>query len=256
MTIYNAKFIFIVLLAFITSSCGKNDIKATYDVKPTLVTQGDRSLGLIFSLERTKFVDKINNNLLYRGSLPIDNKQFVLQEVLDSMVLESSRKTPVNRALVAPNTLPKLNYFIDFNLLTKINPSEKSDFNVENDFFLKNLKLGKLVHYDVDALFLKGLATGKVGKLIDPVITDLRAQLSKVGDTPHIIYVHCERGLNRTGAVIAGYAMRYLKYSYVDALALNATLELKEPNTFAKLAIKLYATYLRDVIDIKTIGKI
>ncbi|SMN13009.1 hypothetical protein BHECKSOX2_1580 [Bathymodiolus heckerae thiotrophic gill symbiont] len=255
MRIYNIRFIFIALLALITASYGAKNAEKDLLSSPTLITQGQNK-NLKLSPERTKFVDQIGNNLLYRGSLPIENKQFILQKTLDSMVLESSRKTPVNKALVAPKTLPKLNNFIDFNLLTALKSSEKADFNIENDFFSKNPKLGKLIHYDVNVLFIKGITTGKVGELIDPVITDLRAQLSKVEDTPRIIYVHCEAGLDRTGATIAGYAMRYLKYSYIDALALNVTLGLREPQSYARLAIKLYAIYLRDVIGIKTIGKI
>lgn len=237
------------------SSCDTKGVEEDYFSNPNLITEGEEET-LKLSPERTKFVDQIGNNLLYRGSLPIANKQFIFQRVLDSMVLEGSRKTPVNKTLVAPSTLPESSYFIDFNLLTKINPSEKSDFNVENDFFLKNPKLGKLVHYDVDAIFIKGLLTGDVGKLVDPVIIALYAQLSEVRDTPYIIYLHCEAGLDRTGTITAGYAMRYLKYSYVDALDLNVMLGLREPNRYGRLGINLYATYLKDVIGIKTIGKI
>jgi hypothetical protein len=45
-------------------------------------------------------------------------------------------------------------------------------------------------------------------------------------------------------------------WSYVDALALNATLGLRDPNSSAELAIKLYAIYLNGVIGIETIGDI
>lgn len=254
---HNIKFIFITLLTLTLFSCGWNDIKNnTSDpaaASPTLVTSGDNRQ---FFINRTKFVDQIGENLLYRGSLPIDNKQFVLQEVLDSMVSQESRKMPVNKALVAPNTLPQSNYFIDFNLLTKILPKERADFNVENNFFSQNPKAGELVHHDADVLFAEGILIGKVGKFIDPVIVDLYNQLSKKENNPRIIYVHCEAGLDRTGAIVSGYAMRYLKYSYKDALALNSTLELRNPNSSAQLAIKLYAKYLQNVIGIKTIGNI
>ena len=255
MTTYNIKCISIVLFAIMTSSCSTINAKEDAHHNYTLVTQGpgeNRSL----SQEKTKFVDQVGNNLLYRGNIPLDKKQFALVDVLDSMVSENSQKTPVNKALVAPNALPELNYFVDFNLLTKLNPKEKADFNVEKNFFSKNQGLGKIIHHDVDALFIHGIVTGTVGKLVDQVITDLRTQVSKPEDTPRIIYVHCEAGLDRTGAVIAGYAMRYLDYSYVDALALNATLGLRDPNSSAELAIKLYAIYLNGVIGIETIGDI
>lgn len=255
MTSCNIKCISIVLFVMMALSCGTIGAKESTHHHYTLVTQelgGNRSL----SQEKTKFIDQVGNNLLYRGNIPLYKKQFALVNVLDSMVSESSRETPVNKALVAPSVLPDLNYFVDFNLLTKLNPKEKVDFNIEKKFFSKNQYLGKIIHHDVDALFTRGIVTGKVGKLVDQVITDLRIQVSKSGDTPRIIYVHCEAGLDRTGAVIAGYTMRYLEYSYVDALALNATLGLRDPNSSAKLAIKLYALYLKNVIGIKTIGDI
>lgn len=257
MMAHNIKPILIALLALTTTSSVAKNPQANYTSNPTLITQGENYKNLTLEPSRTKFVDQIGNNLLYRGSLPIDSKQFVLQKVLDSMLSQGSRATPVNKTLVAPDTLPKSNYFIDFSLLTKVVPVEKAQYNIENDFFLQNPKVGKLVHYDIDVLFIKGLISKTVGKLIDPVVVNLHAQLSEqaVGSS-RIIYVHCEMGVDRTGALISGYAMRYLKYSYKDALALNAKLQLRNPNNFAQLAIKLYAKYLKDIIGIKTIGDI
>jgi|GEM_PF-2513452 len=253
MTNFKIKYIFIMLL-FTLSSCNITG-SPNKDSTPSLLSQGTH---LELAPERTKFVDKIGSALLYRGSLPINNGQFDFQATLDSMVTDSSKKTPVNTKTVAPETLPESFYFIDFNLLAINSTSEHTHLNIEEAFFKENPTLGKVIHHDVNALFLKGLTTGKTGQIIDTVIEDLHDRLTYLEEDqkPRIIYVHCEAGLDRTGAVIAGYAMRYLGYSYIDALAINHMLDLRDPNGFAKEAIKLYAKYLKDTIGINTIGKI
>lgn len=243
----------------LTSACEKTGVKKndssnkTTVVNKTLVSKGQH-LSLVRN--RTKFIDSIGNNYLYRGSLPIENKNFALQEVLISMISEESRKTPVNKSLAAPLFFPEPIFLVDFNLLFSANPHEKDDIDIEKNFFLKYPEIGEFVHYDANAIFIEGLSTGKVGELIDHAIVNLRTRLSDVNNEPLIIYVHCEAGLDRTGVITAGYAMRYLEYSYTEAFAINATLDLRDQNATAKIATKLYAKYLEDVVGIKTIGDI
>ncbi|MCK5894924.1 MAG: dual specificity protein phosphatase family protein [Endozoicomonadaceae bacterium] len=240
---YNIKFVFIALLALM--------ISITTVANEALMTEGEHRS---FASSRVKFVDQIGDNLLYRGNKVIENNEFVFQRVLDAMVSENSRKTPVNNTLIAPSALPESIYFIDVNLLTMYNPKEVANFNIENNFFLQYPSVGELVHYDANAIFLKGFLLGIVGKLTDNIITNLHDLLLEKKVKLRIIYVHCEAGLDRTGIIIAGYAMRYLEYTYTEALALNVKLNLRNPNMSAQMIIQLYAKYLKDVIGISTIG--
>ncbi len=54
MRIYNIRFIFIVLLVLVTSSCGVKNAEEVLLSSPTLITQGQNK-NLKLSLDRTKF---------------------------------------------------------------------------------------------------------------------------------------------------------------------------------------------------------
>ncbi|CAC9581807.1 hypothetical protein [uncultured Gammaproteobacteria bacterium] len=54
MRIYNIRFIFIVLLILVTSSCGVKNAEEVLLSSPTLITQGQNK-NLKLSLDRTKF---------------------------------------------------------------------------------------------------------------------------------------------------------------------------------------------------------
>lgn len=54
MRIYNIRFIFIVLLILVTSSCGVKNAEEDLLSSPTLMTQGQNK-NLKLSLDRTKF---------------------------------------------------------------------------------------------------------------------------------------------------------------------------------------------------------
>ncbi|CAB9539439.1 hypothetical protein BROOK1789C_1639 [Bathymodiolus brooksi thiotrophic gill symbiont] len=54
MRIYNIRFIFIVLLILVTSSCGVKNAEEDLLSSPTLITQGQNK-NLKLSLDRTKF---------------------------------------------------------------------------------------------------------------------------------------------------------------------------------------------------------
>ncbi len=171
------------------------------------------------------------------------------------MVSPSSRNTPVNPKATAPTTIPDPHLFVDFSLLTKFR-EEGIAFDIEDHFFMNN-SAGNLVHYELHKLLMKGLVLRDVGPIYDQVVTDLHQRLLSTGNSPRIIYLHCKAGIDRTGAVIAGYAMRYLGYSYNEAIAINISQGLnRAPDHYSTIGIKYYARYLRDTIGIKTIGKI
>lgn len=171
------------------------------------------------------------------------------------MVSPSSRNTPLNPTVTAPTTIPHPHLFVNFNLLTEF-AGEGAAFEIEDHFFMNN-PVGNLIHYELHKLLMKGLITRNLGRIYDEVITDLRQQLTSPANAPKIIYVHCKAGLDRTGTVIAGYAMKYLGYSYNEAIAINITQGLsRAPDFYATIGIKEYARYLSDTIGIKTIGKV
>lgn len=215
-----------------------------------------------FNPERTKFIDQFGDNLLYRGNMPlvrvnvpVVHKKFALDEVIASMVLPSSMNAPVNPKVKAPSSLPKQYFFINFSLLTKFG-RESAAYHIEEHFFNNN-PAGKLIHYELHKLLFKGVISRDVGRIYDEVIVELRQQLISTNNSPRIIYLHCKAGLDRTGTVIAGYAMRYLGYSYEEAIAININQGLRRaPDFYGIMGIQDYARYLRDTIGIETIGKI
>lgn len=217
-------------------------------------TKSQSTIGT-FQPDRTRFIDQVGDNLLYRGNIPILHKKFARTEVLASMISPSSRNTPVNPKATAPTSIPDPHLFVDFSLLNTFG-EEDTAFHIEGHFFMNN-SVGILIHYELHKLLMKGLILRDVGPIYDQVITDLHQQLLSTGSSPRIIYVHCKAGIDRTGAVIAGYAMRYLGYSYNEAIAINITQGIsRRPDFYSTIGIKHYARYLRDTIGIKTIGKI
>jgi hypothetical protein len=51
--------------------------------------------------------------------------------------------------------------------------------------------------------------------------------------------------------------MKYLGYSYKDAMAINLNQGLsRAPDYYSSLGIKHYARYLKDIAGIKTIGDV
>jgi len=215
-----------------------------------------------FHPDRTRFIDQVGNNLLYRGNVPIirvnvptAHKTFALNEIIASMVSPSGRNSPVNPKATAPDSIPNPYLFVDFSLLNK-SGRDRAAWGIEKHFFI-NRPMDKLIHYELHQLLFKGVIMRDVGRIYDQVITALRQQLETTSKLPRIIFLHCKAGLDRTGTITAGYAMKYLGYSYNEAIGINITQGLsRAPDFYATMAAKNYARYLRDTIGIKTIGEI
>ncbi len=209
----------------------------------------------IFHPDRTRFIDQVGDNLLYRGNLPLIEKRFALSELVTSMISTASRNNPLNPEAVAPTTLPDPYTLVDFSLLNNFG-AEGDASRIEDQYFVDNPE-GKLIHYQLYKQLFKGIVLRDIGQRYDEVITDLRQQLLITSDSPRIIYLHCKAGLDRTGSITAGYAMKYLGYSYKEAQAINLTQGLsRAPDYYSSIGIKHYARYLRDVAGVKTIGDI
>ena len=208
-----------------------------------------------FHPDRIRFIDQVGDNLLYRGNVPIIEQRFALADLVSSMLSRTSRKSPLNPEAKALTTLPDRYYLVDFSLLNNFG-AEGAASRIEAQYFVDN-PTGELIHYQLYKRLFKGIVLRDVGRRYDEVVTDLRQQLLSTSDSPRIIYLHCKAGLDRTGSITAGYAMKYLGYSYKDAMAINLNQGLsRAPDYYSSLGIKHYARYLKDIAGIKTIGDV
>ena len=92
------------------------------------------------------------------------------------------------------------------------------------------------------------------------LIQSLQQAKEQAYDKPTALYVHCAAGVDRTGEVIACYQMLVNGKSYKAALAeAEDFAQTTSGDPFSKYnawAIKLYAYFLKEHEDIKTIGDI
>lgn len=199
-------FILIFALALISYSCSAKILQSEIAT---------------FRPDRTRFIDQVGDNLLYRGNIPIIDKRFAMNELVESMLSHASRTSAVNPEAMTPISLSVRYHMVDFSLLNSFG-AEGTASRIEDQYFADN-PTGKLIHYQLYKRLFKGIVLRDVGRRYDEVVSDLRQQLLSTSDSPRIIYLHCKAGVDRTGSITAGYAMKYLGYSYKDALAINLT---------------------------------
>ena len=101
---------------------------------------------------------------------------------------------------------------------------ERNDLRIERNFFENNPKLGRLVHNPLlpaalnplkisdraRELLLERWSTSPDNNFLSAINQIDRMMKSK--SNGHAIYVHCEAGRDRTGAVIASYRMMFEGY--------------------------------------------
>ncbi len=263
-----SKFVFLIVLPFLTFSCSTpspqqccNNIPAPVHVtKPMFAKKGssDKSPLEFFTDEsgdfdpgRVQIVDMIGQNLLVRGNLPVIDKKFAYEELTQTIDKELHKKTGRD---LSPNYL-----LIDISLL------QLGSFSVEHDWFQEHPRFGCYWNRPIIGSLLEPFAFKRSERMaylrlgpveeLDLFIEEIHSMVSRNCGRPAVIYVHCHSGQNRTGEVIACYRMRYLGMSYKDAVKAND--ELTGPiQEISQNAIKWYAFYLRDVKKVKSVGKI
>ena len=102
------------------------------------------NISLQFSENRVRLIDTYDNNLIFRGNEPVSHNKFLYTNLTQSLQ-DVSHKHNI--------TLGNEFYLIDYSLLL----IERSDINVEKDFFKSNPDKGEyLNHPTVGSLFNPG----------------------------------------------------------------------------------------------------
>lgn len=200
-------------------------------------------------------VDEQDRRFLFRGKLPEINDKFCYEALKKQIhdYLEAQGKCLTN----------------DFKLIciSFLNTYESRKKRIEARWFLENSDKGSLYFFPLfgslfnplhQTSFLRnitlnmdrdGLQTlmSLLDHLMHPLIPDERDV---------VIYMHCKVGKDRTGEASACYLMQFKGYSYKDAIALNRRIARRELRRMSLNAIRWYAYYLRDTMQLPSIGDI
>lgn len=200
----------------------------------------------------------LTDNVLFRGNLPISHSTEKFQ--YDNLVTRLEQA-----AATAGATLPENYTIIDISLINELTPEEAKNLSTEKEFWRAHPTLGYLINHPIYGAFTSPNTYPKATRKslerysldhLNKLITEIHEKLISQNEHPLLLYVHCEDGKDRTGEVIAAYSMRYLEVSYKDALNNANDIAGRKIRRFSKHGIQWYAYYLRDVLDIPTIGPI
>lgn len=208
-----------------------------------------------FKPEMLHLVDQKNNVYFFRGNLPEQDHVFIYDTLISDI-----KDYLANQGMSLGS-----NYkLLDVSLLNFFR--EKKALDGEKEWFHKHKDTGRLLIHSI------------YGSLTNPVhlseeirndvlrhydmdgLKSLMKHLEKMMNEQHshdlIIYVHCEAGKDRTGAVAACYLMQYKGYSYNQVISLDNQIAGRDIEVFCVNAIRWYAFYLRDVLNISSVGTI
>lgn len=208
-----------------------------------------------FETKMLSLVDSANSNFLFRGNLPEKDGKFDYDGLVSAMkaVCEKEGKS-----------LPQTFSLVDLSFLNYV--KEHPEIDIEKNWFQANVSKGTfwlnslygaevdptslpksvrdffLEHHDVDGL--------------KALMQKVRAFIESKNGKATVVYMHCMAGKDRTGAASACYLMQYEGYSYDKAVALDKKVADRDPYSHFMNDIRWYAFYLRDVLNMPTIGKI
>eukprot|EP00005_Dracoamoeba_jomungandri_P006459 CAMPEP_0174261262 /NCGR_PEP_ID=MMETSP0439-20130205/11331_1 /TAXON_ID=0 /ORGANISM="Stereomyxa ramosa, Strain Chinc5" /LENGTH=246 /DNA_ID=CAMNT_0015345715 /DNA_START=14 /DNA_END=754 /DNA_ORIENTATION=- len=212
-----------------------------------------------FNVDRVHFIDHYTfpgssvSNYLFRGGEPTYSNGSstlfawsLLNQTLTSVALKE-----------AQIVLPSNYYFVDLSLLD----IEVFDEFVEIDFFKENPSLGKYVwwptigalvnpnHLDEDVR--KPLAESLNSWMIPDKIPDKMSMIKQLLTTekgpsgrPIVYYIHCEAGEDRTGEMSGSYYMKWLNWTFHQALDYDNHVEDRKIKWESKNALQWYCYYL------------
>eukprot|EP01129_Flabellula_baltica_P005012 TRINITY_DN1786_c0_g1_i1.p1 TRINITY_DN1786_c0_g1~~TRINITY_DN1786_c0_g1_i1.p1 ORF type:complete len:260 (-),score=48.43 TRINITY_DN1786_c0_g1_i1:25-747(-) len=214
----------------------------------TLILQVAQS----FSIDRVRLIDTHGKNVIFRGNEPVSSKTFLYQNLTDAIrqVAHESNITSLTGDF----------YLIDYSLLLL----ERSDINTEKAFWDKNGDKGMYVSHPTVGSVLNPDWFGKdiikfmvedIGSFdrLPSAMKHLKGYLEMEKDVPVVVYVHCEAGKDRTGEMSGSYYMKYLGWSFNQALYYdNRCVEGNRDIQFAsRNALQWYCYYLKYVEHMK-----
>ena len=182
---------------------------------------------MVIDYTTLRFVDKVGDNLLFRGGTPVYRPPRSpwyfdysgLQETMQFWV----RQWPQSYYLVVVSLLD--------------DTGDEQEVNIESQFFASNPDLGQLIwwpiagtpacYFETDLADRDNLVRTLDDWMPDKIIERagaLRYYL-ETGDlptpgpsgVPYVFYVHCDGGCDRTGEMIATYRLRHQGWSWLSA---------------------------------------
>lgn len=200
-------------------------------------------------------VDSANGNFLFRGNLPEKDGIFDYDGLVSDMKSCAEKQG---------KTLPETFSLIDLSFLNYV--KESPEIDVEKNWFQANPSKGTfwlnslygtevnpvdlpkdvrdhtLKHHDIDGL--------------KALMQKVRAYVENKTAQCSVVYMHCMAGKDRTGAASACYLMQYEGMSYDAAVSLDKKIADRDPYGHFMNDIRWYAFYLRDILNMSSIGKI
>jgi protein-tyrosine phosphatase len=188
--------------------------------------------------ERLRFVDQQGNNLLFRSSVPVAGdegcERYFAQ---DQLLLDMA-----NQARNANVTLVEKALMSRFSLLSRF--WSHDNIKVEKVFYRQNPDVGTYTLRDFDFIASASVFVNALGQNVDKLVLQVRQLLQETVE-PTNLFIHCQAGLDRTGVISAGYAIRFQGFDLQAALQQNVALGLDRPPDYSSnLCIVAYAYYL------------
>eukprot|EP00008_Paramoeba_atlantica_P005113 CAMPEP_0201483168 /NCGR_PEP_ID=MMETSP0151_2-20130828/7387_1 /ASSEMBLY_ACC=CAM_ASM_000257 /TAXON_ID=200890 /ORGANISM="Paramoeba atlantica, Strain 621/1 / CCAP 1560/9" /LENGTH=234 /DNA_ID=CAMNT_0047866179 /DNA_START=130 /DNA_END=834 /DNA_ORIENTATION=+ len=202
-----------------------------------------------FHPNRVHFIDKTPDssnisNSLFRGNEPTENHRFAYDDLVKRL-----REVAVEEGHFV---LPEKFFLVDVCLLDEEEWSRK----VEEDFFKNNPDLGKVVwrptigqvlppeHFapperkqmSENLTFDEDHLINRIPELHESLFTDY--------GMPTVFYVHCEAGVDRTGEVSGSYYIRWLGWSWEQALDYDNSVIDRDMETLSRNAMQWYCYHL------------
>jgi len=213
-----------------------------------LVTKG-------FDISRVHYVDHSVpsspngiSNFLFRGNEPKNySNQFAYDDLKTFMTIRAREEANIK--------LPQEFYLVDFNLENVI--IEDGDISMEEAFFQQYSQLGTFINWPIVGSLVSPddvpeLLRIELVETIDDwsfddlpdLMQTLRTLLYSNGTVPVVIYVHCEAGVDRTGEVSGSYYLKYLDWSFQQALLYDNHIENRTIVWESQNALQWYCYYL------------
>eukprot|EP00038_Savillea_parva_P030904 m.81263 g.81263 ORF g.81263 m.81263 type:complete len:238 (+) comp9400_c0_seq3:76-789(+) len=202
------------------------------------------AVGESFNPDRTRFIDQIGSNFLFRGNEPVINKTFAAAELRASLV---------SAAHTAGHELPA-NYTITD--ISFDNPTEFPDEQAEIKYFTNNPTAGRYINWIIvgfltappvkDPKLLKELVKAgawDVDKVPDRMKT-LHEYMTTPTQVPQVIYMHCEAGVDRTGEMSGAYYLKWQNMTLPQALEIDDHIENRNMEKWSLFALEWYCWHL------------
>jgi hypothetical protein len=191
------------------------------------IVQGQR-LGL--SERRVHFVARVGDNWLFRGNKPTEGEDqgTLYYDYKDLKVFLQDRAKEEGYA-----DFPETFKLVDVSLLSATDPGNWKELRVESGFFADHPELGLfdpkpitggaltspnkysakerafLIKHRIPTVFSVDHLTKK--------LEDVNKMLHTTYTVPHVFFVHCEVGCDRTGEFVGAYRMRYQNMDLLTA---------------------------------------